>query len=81
LTDNALIKLLARSGLDVEGIRLGVETALAAAHGAAEALGGADHLITVDGLSFVVRGGNIITVMPIETPGARARALDFRSTQ
>lgn len=64
LTDHALIRLLERSGLDVEAVRSAVEQALARAHATAEALGGPDHLITIEGLTFVVRGGDVVTVLP-----------------
>lgn len=75
LTDHALVRVLERGGFDVETVRSAIEEALSAAHGAAVALGGFDHIITVDGLSFVVRGGNVTTVIDAPEPGHRAHAL------
>ena len=78
LSDHALVRLLARSGLDVEAIRAATERALARAHTAAEALGGADHLIVVDGLCYVVREGVVTTIVEAVHPGQLAGALKAR---
>lgn len=76
LTDHALLRLLKRSGFPVEEVRVQVEASLARAHLAAEALGGPDHLIVVDGLCFVVRGGDVVTVLPAGNPGQLAHVLE-----
>lgn len=63
VTDRALVRFLSRSGVDVEGVRAAIGNGLAVAHGAAVAMGGGDHLVVVEGLTFVVRGGNVTTVL------------------
>lgn len=75
LSDHALIRLLERSGIPVEAIRAATQAGLARAHSAAEALGGPDHLIVADGLVFVVRGGDVTTVLPAGSPRELARYL------
>lgn len=75
MTDHALLRLLERSGFPIAELRAKVEASLTRAHVAAEALGGADHLILVDGLAFVVRGGDVVTVLAARTPAELARAL------
>ena len=75
VTDHALVHLLARSGFRVDEFRQQVETSLTRAYEAAVALGGPDHLIVADGLCFVVRGGDVVTVLPAGNPRQLARAL------
>lgn len=76
ISDHALVRFLQRSGLDVERVRGELSRSLAKAHGAAVALGGADHLIVADGLTYVVRKGVVATVLPdAGYPAGRARAL------
>lgn len=79
VTDHALLRFLARSGLDVEGVRGSIAESLARAHGAAIALGGADHLIVIDGLRFVVRNGAVTTVLPNTNKHDHARSLEPRA--
>ena len=74
-TDHALVRFMERCGFHIAGIREAIERSLAASHGAAVALGGADHVITVDGLSFVVRGGNVVTVVQARDVHDRASLL------
>lgn len=76
LTDHALLRLLERSGFPVEQLRASVERSLAKAHHAAEALGGPDHLIVADGLVFVVRRGDVTTVLPAGSPRQLARYIE-----
>jgi hypothetical protein len=79
LTDHALLRVLERSGLAVEAVRAAVEASLARAHDAARALGGPDHLIVVDGLVYVVRGGDVVTVVPTGSPAKLARLLQHEA--
>jgi hypothetical protein len=79
LSDRAMLRLLALSGVDIDAIRAGIERALARAHAAVEAIGGGDHLITVAGLTFVVRGDTITTVMEAAPPSHQfARLTELR---
>jgi hypothetical protein len=75
VSDHALLRILERSGIDIEGVRSAVADALARSHALAESLGTSDHLITVDGLTFVVRGGTVTTVIRSRGPQDRAIAL------
>lgn len=75
VSDHALVRILERSGIDIEGVRTAVSDALARSHALATALGTCDHLITVDGLTFVVRAGTVTTVMRSRGPQDRAIAL------
>lgn len=76
VSDHALLRLLERSGLPVEEVRTAIEASLARAHAAAVTIGGMDHLIAVDGLVFVVRGGVVTTVTRARSPGDLARLLN-----
>lgn len=80
LTDHALSRLRERGSrllaeLDAAELRAVTEQRLARAHRAALALGGADHLIKLDGLNFVVRNGRVTTVLLACSSGERARVL------
>ena len=75
VSDHALIRFLQRAGLDVETVRADLAASLATAHGAAQAMGGADHLILADDLMYVVRTGIVVTVLPAGNVHQRAQAL------
>lgn len=80
VSDHALVRFLSRSGIDVEQVRAAMAASLSAAHEAAVAMGGADHFITVDGLSFVVRGGVVVTVLLPEDIHHHAASLKPRQS-
>lgn len=63
VSDTALMRVLERSGIGVEEIRSALAAGLARAHEAATAIGARDYVITVDGLSYVVRDGVVTTVL------------------
>lgn len=76
ISDHVLLRLLERSGgLDLEALREGLQAELARAYEAARAMGDADFLIRKDGLSFVVRGEVVVTVLVKDTPRERGRSL------
>lgn len=76
ITDHALLRFMERgAGCDVEQLRSDLAAALERAHKAARAMGDSDYLIKMDGLTFVVRGGVVTTVMPTGTPNHEARQL------
>ena len=65
ISDHALVRFLERAGgLDVDQLRSAIGASLARAHTAAVEIGGGDHLIVADGLTWVVRGGVVVTVAP-----------------
>lgn len=73
ISDHALVRFLERGGgLDVELLREQISAVLTRAHSAARAMGTSDHLIKVDGMTFVVRGDTVATVL--ETGRARDEA-------
>jgi len=78
VSDHALVRFLQRSGMDVEVIRSALEDSLATAHGAAQAIGGGDHLILASDMIFVVRGGVVTTAIPDADIASRARILTQR---
>lgn len=61
--------------MDVEAVRSALADSLASCHGAALALGGADHIILADNLMYVVRNGVVVTALPAGNVHDRARAL------
>lgn len=76
VSDHALLRFLDRAGgLDVEQLRGRLESSLERAGDAAGTMGARDYLIVADGLSFVVRGGTVTTIIPAGSHGAQARAL------
>lgn len=76
ISDHALLRFLERTGaLEVEALRASMAASLARAHRAARAMGGGDYLIVVDGLTYVVRGEVVTTVMVEGSTGAKARSL------
>jgi hypothetical protein len=78
VSDHALVRFLARSGVEVEAMRAELEQALARAHAAAELLGGGDHLIVAGGLVYVVRNNVVVTVVRQGSRAAKARLLKPR---
>lgn len=81
LSDQALLRMLAISGVDIEEVRGAVQQALSRAHTAAIAVGGGDHLIVVDGLCYVVRDGVVTTVTKATRPHHFAGLLSVRPTR
>lgn len=79
VTDHALVRFLDRGGFDVEQLRAGIADALCRAHTAARSVSGSDYLVTVDGMTFVVRGENVTTVFDNGEPAQKAHALARRS--
>lgn len=76
ISDHALLRFLERGvGMDVEGLRAKLQASFARAHEAAEALGGQDHYVHVDGLTYLIRDGMMITVIHTENPARRAAFL------
>ena len=76
VTDHALVRFLDRGGgSDVEILRERIANSLTRAHSAARAVSGSDYLITVDGMTFVVRGENVTTVLDDAAPAQKARSL------
>lgn len=76
ITDHALLRFLERgAGCDVETLREQLEQSLARAHEAARKMNSSDYLIKMDGLTFVVRGENVTTVLETGAPGREAHQL------
>lgn len=64
ISDHAVLRWLERgAGIDIDGVRAAIEAGLAKAHAAAEAIGGGNYLIVVDGLVYAVRDGVVVTVL------------------
>ncbi|RIA44066.1 hypothetical protein DFR49_2302 [Hephaestia caeni] len=79
LSDHALIRLLERGAqIDLERLRLTVEASLARAAAAARSIGGGDYLITIDGLSYLVRDDTVVTVLDKDSERLRAIMLTGR---
>ncbi|MFV0642939.1 MAG: hypothetical protein ACK5NN_00310 [Sphingomonadaceae bacterium] len=76
LSDHALLRFIERGlGHEIEVLRAALETALNRAHGAARSIGDSDYLVKIDGLTFVVRGETVTTVLHDISPGDRANSL------
>ena len=77
--DHALVRWLQRTGaLDVEALRLKLASSLERGMAAAEAIGADEYLILADGLVYVVRGGELRTVLEEDGRHSRVRALAKR---
>ena len=77
ISDHALLRFLERgAGCDVEVLRAQLSASLRRAHLAARSMGGSDHLIKIDGLTFVVRGETVTTVLPSGTASHDAHAMN-----
>lgn len=73
VSDHALVRFLERAGgFDVEALRERLTASLSRAAQAAAALGAADFTVKADGLSYLVCGGIVVTVLPGDAT-ARAR--------
>ena len=69
ISDHALVRFLDRAGgLDVEGLRVRIERALARAAMVADRVGARDYAIHADGLTYHVRDGTVVTVVPQRRP-------------
>lgn len=76
VSDTALLRFLERAGgLAVEQLRLTLQASLDRAGTAAAVLEASEYLIVVDDLTFVVRDGTVVTILPEGSPAYRARAL------
>ncbi|RJF70893.1 hypothetical protein [Rhodopseudomonas palustris] len=65
ISDHALLRLLERAGgLDVAALRTAIRASLQRATDAADALGQSDYHVVADGLTYVVRGGVLVTLLP-----------------
>lgn len=65
VSDHALLRFMERAGgLDVEAVRNAIGTSLDRAADAADRIGVDEYTIIADGLAYVVRGGNVVTVLP-----------------
>lgn len=65
VTDHALLRFMERAGgLDVEAVRTAIGASLDRAADAADRIGMDEYTILADGLAYVVRGGNVVTVLP-----------------
>lgn len=79
ISDHALLRFLERgAGVDIQALRISLNTSLARAHAAARSLSGSDYLIKADGLVYVVRGDTVTTVLEESSPADRCRQLDAR---
>jgi len=64
VTDHAFVRFLERSGaLDVEQLRGLIANSLERGRKMAERTGSANFVIVVDGLRYVIEGGNLVTVI------------------
>lgn len=64
VTDHALVRFLERSGaLDVEALRGLIAASLERGRRTAERAGIADYAILADGLTYVIEGGALVTVL------------------
>jgi hypothetical protein len=64
VTDHAFVRFLERSGAaDVEQLRALIAGALERGRRQAERAGITDYAIVADGLRYVVRGGELVTVL------------------
>ena len=76
VTDHALVRFLdLGGGFDVETLRARIAASLRRAHVAARKVSASDYLVTVNGMTFVVRGENVTTVLENGHPGEKAHAL------
>lgn len=74
VTDHALVRFLERSGaLDVEQLRDLISGSLERGRKMAERTGIADFVIVVDGLRYVIEGGNLVTVIADDRDRPRKR--------
>lgn len=64
VTDHALVRFLERSGAgDIQQLRQTIAASLERGRRAAERAGIADYSICVDGLTYVIEGGVLVTVL------------------
>ena len=77
ISDHALLRFLERAaGLDIEELRLRLESSLVRAHAAARSLTASDYLIRADGLLYIVRGETVTSVVPDKDPTGCAYTLE-----
>ena len=64
VTDHALVRFLERAGgLDVEALRRSISISLARAENAAARIGAHEYVITAEGRSYIVKGGQVVTII------------------
>ena len=74
ITDHALVRFLERAGgLDIEELRSELSTSLARAYAAARSVSESDFLIRADGLVYVVRGQNVVSIIDDRKPEQHGR--------
>lgn len=75
ISDHALLRFLERAGgLPVEALRLELSASLTRATRAAASLGLTGYSIAADGLTYIIRDGVCVTVLPHDETSARQRA-------
>jgi len=64
VSDHALVRFIDRGfGCDVEQLRAVLAELLARGAGAAAQIGGGSYAVKIDGLSFVIKDGVVVTVL------------------
>lgn len=65
VSDHALVRFLQRAGgFDVDAVRSAIEQSLERAALAAISIGEDDYTIRADGLTYIVRGHVVVTILP-----------------
>lgn len=65
VSDHALLRHLERvEGIDIEALRADLESEFSRAHAAADLIGLRNYSIRTRGVTYVVRGGTVTTVLP-----------------
>ena len=65
VSDHAVLRFLEREGgLDVEAVRRAMAASIARAVAVADKLDGASYKVVTTGVTFVVEGGVVVTVVP-----------------
>jgi len=73
ISDHALLRFLERAGgMDVEGVRKALAASLQRAFDTGRAVGAAEYSIASEGVVFVVRNGQVVTVLD-DVGGGRVR--------
>lgn len=65
VSDHALLRFIERAGgLDIEALRAELARSLARATTSAALIGTQDFTVRADGLTYVVRNGIVVTILP-----------------
>jgi hypothetical protein len=79
VSDHALLRHLERvEGIDIEAMRADLELSFSRAHAAADELGLRNYAIRSRGVTYMVRGGTVTTVLPALAERSRYMALAAR---